>query len=215
MNYNTSNQLTRFEKHLIAMRYWLKGKEFFRANQAMELALSLHDGVRRDGSPEFSHQLSIAHYVKTISKSLEYLEDTFIVSFFHDSTEDGKISEDELIKLLGVDITTSIQKVSKFIPKSDNMKKPTAYYYERISECPIASIVKGADRIHNLQTMQGAFTNKKKWIYLEETELLVLPMLKQARRTFPKQELAYENIKYILENQIALLKKIDFLDNEG
>jgi hypothetical protein len=36
----------------------------------------------------------------------------------------------------------------------------------------------------------------------------VLPMLKTARRSFPQQELAYENIKLLLINQIELVRAV-------
>jgi len=65
--------------------------------------------------------------------------------------------------------------------------------------------VKGADRIHNVQTMLGVFDLAKQQEYIHETEEYILPTLKEARRRFPHQEPAYENIKHMLQSQIELL----------
>ena len=73
-----------------------------------------------------------------------------------------------------------------------------------MGECPIASFAKGADRGHNLMTMIGGFPPEKQKSYLGETYTFVNPMLKKARRKFPEQEPAYENIKYVMTNQSLL-----------
>ena len=41
--------------------------------------------------------------------------------------------------------------------------------------------------------------------YISECEKHILPMLKEARRIFPEQEPAYENIKLVLMSQIELI----------
>ena len=88
------------------------------------------------------------------------------------------------------------------------VKIPDQAYYAEISECPVASIVKPVDRAHNIGSMLGAFSYEKQVSYIAETRELVLPALKRARRRFPEQELAYENIKQILTTRIALIEAI-------
>lgn len=77
--------------------------------------------------------------------------------------------------------------------------------FEAMADCPVASVVKGGDRIHNLQSMVGVFTLEKKRSYLEETERQILPMLKRAERNFPEQEPAYKNIRTVLKMQVSLV----------
>ncbi len=63
----------RYTKQFIAMRYWLLGRNYFVALDALEYASKLHTGKRKDGkTQEYFHQLSIGRYVKSISPSLEY-----------------------------------------------------------------------------------------------------------------------------------------------
>jgi hypothetical protein len=60
-----------------------------------------------------------------------------------------------------------------------------------------------------MQTMVGVFTLEKRIKYMEEARTLFLPMLKTARRLFPKQEAAYENIKHVMTSQLELLEVIN------
>ena len=200
--------MDKLEKQIIALRYWLLGHEYFKAIKALELASGFHSGVRRDGSRELSHQVSIAHYVKTIIKSVDQPEDTLIVALLHDSIEDAKITHSEAARIFGREIANSIEYLSKF--DKSGQKHTDAFYYMYIQTDRVASLIKGADRIHNLDTMQGAFTAQKKEVYLAETQAYVLPMLKAARREFPTQEMAYQNMKYFIESQIRMLQAIQF-----
>lgn len=71
---------------------------------------------------------------------------------------------------------------------------------------PIASVVKMADRAHNVQTMVGVFTADKQRRYVEEVRTWFMPMARQARRNFPMQYGAYENLKILLRCQTALIE---------
>jgi hypothetical protein len=78
---------------------------------------------------------------------------------------------------------------------------PNNEYYAKMIDCPITSLAKGFDRVHNLMSMLGGFTVEKK-NYINETLEYTVPMLKLGRRNFPMQESVYENIKFIMTNQI-------------
>ena len=65
-----------------------------------------------------------------------------------------------------------------------------------------------SDVIHNLRTMVGVFKLIKQKEYVEEVLRLFLPMIKKARRLFPHQVNAYENIKHMLETQIELIRAV-------
>ena len=54
--------------------------------------------------------------------------------------------------------------------------------------------------------MPGVFTPEKQHEYIVECETWIIPMLKLARRKFPEQEPAYENLKRMLTSQIELLR---------
>ena len=182
--------MEQFNKEMIYLRGILIGGKLYKAARALEFASQHHTGTRKDGvTPEYQHQLSIAHLVRSLGPSLLFLEETLASVFLHDTLEDCEVSRDDLLDEFGVQITDAVcllTKKSKFM----GFKKEIDTYYEQMAACPIASIVKGADRAHNILTMPGVFSEEKMISYMIETEDVVLPMLKAARRNFPAQELA-------------------------
>ncbi len=195
-----------YTKQFIAMRYWLLGREYFLALDALEYASKFHVGQRKDGQTrEYFHQLSIGRYVKSIITSLEYPEATLATVFLHDISEDYGVSSEEIKSRYGNQISQSVELLTK---KFGDYRKPDAAYFKEITGDKIASIAKGADRVHNIQSMIDVFTYEKQKEYIQETETYIIPMLKEARRRFPRQEPAYENIRHVLASQIELLRAV-------
>lgn len=199
-----------YEKLRSALRYWLYGKGYYKAVKAMEYAAKYHKGTRKDGfTPEFYHQLSIAGYVRTLT--LLFPEETMAAAFLHDLIEDYDISVSELERQFGKEIAFPVSLLSK---RRDGYTIENAPYYLNICNDPVASVVKGADRIHNFQTMIGVFDIAKQKDYIEDCKAGILPMLKKARRKFPEQEPAYENIKHALLSQIDLIECLHWYCDE-
>lgn len=195
-----------YTKLRIALRYWLLGRNWIRAVDAFEYAATFHVGTRKDKvTPEFKHQVDIGHHVRTLTDSLMFPEATLATVFLHDVPEDYNVAMDIIRKRFGKRIANATWLLTK---KHQGMVKDKETYFSEMAECPIASIVKAADRIHNLQSMQGVFAETKQLAYIAEVEKYILPMLKKARRNFPKQELAYENLKQTLQQQIQLVRAI-------
>lgn len=192
-----------YEKLLVSMRYWLLGKGYHRALAAMEFGMKWHTGLRKDGTPEFSHQVWQAHFLRTIVPSLTDPEECFVVCFLHDVVEDYPVSLLEIEAIFGAATAASVGRMSKVIA---GVKKDELAYFLELSRDPVASICKGVDRIHNQASMGEAFSPEKKLSYMDETETHILPMLKRARRTFTRQEPAFENIKHVLMSQITLIR---------
>jgi (p)ppGpp synthase/HD superfamily hydrolase len=202
---DTQEQSGSYKKLVVSMRYWLLGRNYTRAVDAMELALEHHTGLRKDGkTPEFQHQLEIGHYIRTLPLG-ENMENCLIVAFLHDLPEDYDYPLEKIREKFGATVRDAVWLVTI---KYQGMKKEKKEYYEQISENCIASIVKGADRIHNVGSMQGVFTETKQKAYVQEVKGHICLMLKTARRKFPSQESAYENIKFILIEQMQLIQHI-------
>ena len=152
------------------MRYWLLGREYFIALDALEYASKFHTGKRKDGkTKEYFHQLSIGRYTKSIITSLEYLEETLATVFLHDICEDCGISVDEIKERFGIQVSQAVMLMTKAF---GDYRKPDAEYYRDRKGNEIASVTKGADRIHNIQTMIGVFTyEKQKEIYKRQKRI--------------------------------------------
>jgi (p)ppGpp synthase/HD superfamily hydrolase len=201
--------MSKYEKLKITLRYWLLGisqvnPEYNKCIEALEFASTIHNGKRKDGvTPEFEHQLIIAHYLRTLVNNLMFPSETICVAILHDVCEDYDVSYDEIERRFGKVVRDGVERLTKIYK---GVKKSDEEYFNGISECPIASVGKGGDRIHNLQSMVGVFTKEKQEKYILEAETHIIPALKKARRLYPKQEMVYENIKLMMLSQIQLIK---------
>lgn len=195
----------RHDKQKIAMRVWLDGR-YALAGDAMELVAEVEQGVRKDGvTPKFHHQLSVARLIYTLEPHFMFPEETLAVAFLHDLLEDhgNKWTREMLEARFGKRIADAVWVLTK---KSNGLTKSPELYYGEIAKCPIASLVKLADRAHNVQTMVGVFTYEKQGLYVQEVEQHYYPMIKAARRAFPQQYPAYENLKILLRCQCHLIE---------
>jgi len=196
--------MSNYEKLFISLRYWLHGRNYMQAAEALHFAACYHQGLRKDGTtPEFEHQLRIVHYLRTLEGNLIFPEPTLTTGILHDVVEDYDVSIREINALFGERVGNAVWRLTK---KKNGIQLSMEEYYHAMEDDPIASIDKGADRIHNFQTMPGVFTVDKQREYIAETRAYILPMLKTARRKFPRQELAYENVKSMLNSQIQLIE---------
>lgn len=194
-----------YEKHRTAMRYWMLGREWHLALKAMELGLQFHTGERKNGNPEFSHQIFQAQYARTLP-TLIHPQETISVIFLHDIHEDHGYPIDDIHREFGELVGTGVELMSDV--DSQGIDKPLEAYYSKMVESPVASIAKGIDRMHNFQSMMTAFSDPKKSRYIEETQEHIIPMLKSARKRYSQQEPAYQNVKHILLTQIELINQV-------
>jgi (p)ppGpp synthase/HD superfamily hydrolase len=200
--------MNKFEKRKLVLRQQLIGAGFFEALAAMEFAERYHTGTRKDGvTPEFDHQVSIALYVMTLP-DLIYREEAIATIFLHDVKEDFGVANGEMLaifrdKEFGLRVVEAVDCMTK---KWRDEVRDEDDLFVRMANNAIASIAKGADRMHNLQSMIGVFTADKQRSYIAFAKERILPMLKAARRNFPHQVRAYENIKFVLNSQIELIE---------
>lgn len=121
-------------------------------------------------------------------------KDTITVCFLHDVLEDFQhVTKGDIERDFGPRIATASELLAK---KQRNSRKNYADYFGDLAADPIASVsvVKGLDRCHNIWTMRGVFDQEKRQLYVDEIDRWFLPMLKAARKQFPRQEPCYQNI---------------------
>jgi (p)ppGpp synthase/HD superfamily hydrolase len=187
--------MEKYNKLFVALKYYLYGRNYYTALKALEFARRYHTGTRKDGTtPAFLHQIEIALYITTL-KDLKDEALSLTAALLHDVMEDYNISFQEMEGVFGKEITSIVWLLTK---------KHQGTVTE-LAKDPIASVVKGADRIHNIQTMIGVFSLEKQKKYAEEVQTRFLPMIKEAKRNFPEQSAAYFNIEHMLKSQLALI----------
>ncbi len=199
---------TSYEKQLTELQAFLRGKEYYLALKALHFARELHTGLRKDGvSPEFSHQVFLVNYTRTLLPGIMFPEETLASLFLHDSPEDydHKVSFDDIESMFNTRIRDAVFALTK---KYRGQTVPYPVYFHRIANDPVASIGKGVDRTHNFLTMGDAdWTIDKQEDYLLEGNEWFLPMLKLARKNFPEQTSVYENLKSVLLIEAKLIER--------
>lgn len=204
-NIDVEAETERFKKGRIALRFWLQGRSWHLALEAMDFAQRHHDGLRKSGEQEFSHQVAIASLVRTLEPHLLQPEQTIAVAFLHDIVEDKPVTVRSLTVEFGPEVAAGVDAMSKQV---GGVKRSPESVRDATANSPSASIVKLADRLHNGYTSVGVHTPEKMMQYADETEEFILPIAKMGRRRFPAQEPAYENLSFALHSQLRMLRAI-------
>lgn len=113
-----------------------------RFEKACAFATEKHKGQMRAGGAEYiSHPMEVAMRLKNALYPIEYA----ITGVFHDLLEDTDATEAEIEEIGGKEVLEAVKLVTK--EPGYDMKS----YITRISANDMARIVKGADRVHNLE----------------------------------------------------------------
>ena len=124
------------------------------------------------GDPYFSHPLEVA----SILTSLKLDDDTIATALLHDTIEDTQTTKDEIERLFGpniaslVDGLTKIEKlnlVSKKTQQAENFRKLLI----AISSDVRVLLVKLADRLHNMRTLEHMRPEKRRLIAQETMDI--------------------------------------------
>lgn len=198
-----------FKRKLGSLRYRLQGmamgdSRWYLALDALEFGHKYHQGVRKDGmTPEYMHQVEQALYALTLLHHFMHPVETIIVIFLHDVREDYGVPHEQIEDRYGRLAANAVDNMTKTFLGID--RNPEEVFHN-IALDPISSVDKGVDRIHNQSTMNGVFSLEKQIKYCKETREHFFKFLKIARRAFPQQELAYENIKFVLLTQVRVFE---------
>lgn len=200
---------TDYEKLKLTIRSQLVGMALIDTRylicvRALDYAATIHTGLRKDGkTPEFYHQLSLVGYALTQVRNMKKPWLIIATLILHDTYEDNQHLEEELRE--------QFPKVFEYVVRCSKIRRgekvDMVLYTTELSECAICSVVKLIDRLHNISTMLGVFSEKKLVEYVDETVTHYLPMLKTAKRKFQKQHELYELLK---SNLNLLLSPIQF-----
>src|SRR6202163_1705248 len=146
-------------------------------NRAYVYAMKAHGAqIRASGDPYFSHPLEVA----AILTDMKLDDATIVAAVLHDTIEDTDSTREEIDKLFGSDIgrlvdgLTKLKKldlVSKRAAQAENFRKLLLAVVEDVR----VLLVKLADRLHNMRTLQFVAPDKRARI-AEETLDIYAPL---------------------------------------
>ena len=176
--------------------------KYFDLRRAVLFAESVHSGLRKDGSKEFSHQLEMLAFAITLHSLLTKPFEVYMSIVLHDLYEDYPQHLEDIRRNFPYAEEFAIR-LSKYKDGSENQYQS---YFDAIAECEVCSVVKAIDRYHNLSTAPGVFSNNKILEYCNEVEMYFIPMLRKAKKLH-NQRAVYELMKSILTTQINTIDK--------
>src|SRR5665213_72879 len=140
--------------------------------KAYNFAYKAHSGqLRKSGEPYFIHVVETA---KNLAK-LHMDTQTVMAGLLHDVLEDTPTSEETLTKEFGPEIVTLVNGVTKlgtikYQGHERHVESLRKFFMAMASDLRIL-IIKLADRLHNVQTLQYVRPDKQKRIALETIEI--------------------------------------------
>ncbi|MBZ0161363.1 MAG: bifunctional (p)ppGpp synthetase/guanosine-3',5'-bis(diphosphate) 3'-pyrophosphohydrolase [Notoacmeibacter sp.] len=167
-------------------------------NKAYVYAMQKHGHQKRaSGDPYFSHPLEVA----AILTDMRLDEATIAVALLHDTIEDTTATRKEIDELFGEDIgrlvegLTKLKKldlVSKKAEQAENLRKLLL----AISEDVRVLLVKLADRLHNMRTLEHMRPDKRARIS-EETMEIYAPLAGRMGMQDVREELEELSFRHI------------------
>lgn len=158
-----SNEITELYDELIhIIRGYHPSSDFSMIEKAYEIGKEAHkDQYRKSGEPYFIHPLNVA----IILAKLRLDKETIVAAILHDVVEDTSVTADDLEQIFGHEIAFLVDGVTKLSKLQTDMMKAGMTKEERkmesfrklimaMSEDIRVIIIKLADRLHNMRTMQ-------------------------------------------------------------
>lgn len=175
--------------------------------RAYEYADTLHKGqMRQSGEPYISHPLNVAYILADMHAD----RDTICAGLLHDTLEDTNITKEDISHDFNQNIANLVDGVTKlskmnFSSKQDQNYANTRKIITGIKEDVRIIIIKLADRLHNMRTLQFKSEFKQKENALETMEIFV-PLAYYIGAYRIKSELEDLSLQYLKSD---MYKKIE------
>lgn len=181
---------------------------------AIDFATKAHEGQKRkSGEPYIIHPLSVAATLVDWGMDI----DTILAGVLHDTVEDTNVTLDDIENTFGRDVAFLVDGVTKVSQARSGMRDLSSYLpqtKDNLSKLLVAVgqdvrviIIKLADRLHNLQTLQHMPPEKQTKIARESLEVFA-PMadrLGMGRVRMQIEELAFS---YLDPKEFEQLKNL-------
>ncbi len=144
-------------------------------SKAYDYADNLHKGqYRQSGEPYISHPLNVAYILAEIHAD----KDTICAGLLHDTIEDTNITKEDISHEFNQNIANLVDGVTKlakmnFSSKLDQNNANTRKIITGITDDVRIIIIKLADRLHNMRTLEFKSEFKQKENSLETMEIFV------------------------------------------
>lgn len=141
--------------------------------RAFNFAYELHEGqMRKSGEPYIAHPIAVANLLRSLGGDSV----TIAAGFLHDVVEDTEVTPEQIEELFGMQVRLLVEGVTKL--SKFNFSSTTERQAENFRRMFLAMatdirviVVKLADRLHNMRTLDHLKPEKQRRISLETREI--------------------------------------------
>lgn len=186
--------------------------------KACEFAIHAHGAQQRaSGDPYYQHPFEVAG----IMAEMRLDTGSIITALLHDTVEDTEVTLEDIEKQFGSDISKLVDGVTKltkieyqpdYIRQAENFRKLLLAMSEDIR----VLLVKLADRMHNMRTLQYIKSSEKRMRIAHETMEIYAPLAERIGIQKIKnelQELAFAELHP--EAHSSIVSRLEYLRKEG
>ncbi|MGB3492951.1 MAG: bifunctional (p)ppGpp synthetase/guanosine-3',5'-bis(diphosphate) 3'-pyrophosphohydrolase [Elainellaceae cyanobacterium] len=141
--------------------------------RAFEFAYRLHEGQRRaSGEPYIQHPIAVASLLRDLGGSAVMIS----AGFLHDVVEDTEVTPEEIENRFGSEVRQLVEGVTKlskfnFSSKTESQAENFRRMFLAMAQDIRVIVVKLADRLHNMRTLEHLKPEKQRRIALETREI--------------------------------------------
>ena len=187
-----------YDSMMAALREHMPGVDMDLVQKAVEYADAKHKHQKRkDGSPYIIHPLAVAQIAAEIGLD----QDAILGALLHDCIEDTDASHDDISQIFGETVAELVEGVTKLTKANfttteqremENLRK----MFMAMSKDIRVVLIKIADRLHNMRTMQHQ-TPAKQIIKCRETMDIYAPLAHRLGMQRIKWELEDTSLRYL------------------
>ena len=199
-----------FEKFInLIKKYNDDEEDINQIKKAYDYAKDLHEGqFRQSGEPYIIHPLNVAYILAEMHADT----DTICAGLLHDTLEDTNITKGEIIEEFNVNVASLVDGVTKiskmnFSSKQDQNLANTRKIITGITEDVRIIIIKLADRLHNMRTLEYKSEFKQKENSMETMEIFV-PLAYYIGAYRIKSELEDISLQYLYPEKYKKIEDI-------
>ena len=177
--------------------------------KAYQTAEALHAGqVRQSGEPYISHPLNVAYILAEMHADT----DTLCAALLHDTLEDTEITKEEIAAEFNKDVANLVDGVTKisklnFSTKNDQNMANTRKIITGLTTDVRIILIKLADRLHNMRTLQFKSEFKQKENAMETMDIFV-PLAYYIGAYRIKSELEDLSLQYLYPDKYKQIEDI-------
>src|SRR5574340_518585 len=187
---------------------YLRPKDIERVRVAIEFSRAAHRGqMRQSGDPYVSHPIAVARVLTPLHIDAQAI----IAALLHDVVEDTEVTSEQVAREFGKPVADLVDGLSKldriqFETREDAQAENFRKMLLAMARDVRVILIKLADRLHNMRTLESMAPDKRERIARETMEIYA-PIANRLGLNDFRHELPDLSFKHLHPNRYAVLSK--------